>query len=47
MNLYEWKDDYSVDIKSIDQDHQGILRIINDLFTAISHGKAKDTLASF
>ncbi len=47
MNLYEWKEDYSVDIKSIDHDHQGIFKIINDLFNAISHGKAKDTLAEF
>jgi len=45
MNLYEWKDTYSVDIKNIDEDHQGLFKLINQLFEAMSHGKAKDLLS--
>ena len=45
MNLFEWKDNYSVDIKSIDDDHQGLFKLINQLFEAMSHGKAKDILS--
>lgn len=45
MNLYEWKADYSVDIKSIDDDHRGLFGIINQLFEAMSHGRAKDILS--
>jgi len=45
MDLYEWKDTYSVGIKSIDQDHQGMLNLINQLFEAMSHGKAKEVLS--
>ncbi len=44
MELYEWKESYSVEIKSIDDDHKGIFRIINKLFDSISHGKANDIL---
>ncbi len=45
MNLFEWKDSYRVDIKSIDDDHQGLFKLINQLFNAMSHGKAKDVLS--
>lgn len=45
MKLYEWKDIYSVEIKSIDEDHQGLFRLINQLFEAMSHGKAEDLLS--
>jgi len=45
MNLYEWKDSYSVDIKTIDDDHQGMFRLVNQLFDAMSQGKAKEILS--
>lgn len=44
MNLYDWKDSYSVEINSIDDDHKGLFRIINQLFDAMSHGKARSLL---
>jgi hemerythrin-like metal-binding protein len=44
MNLYDWKDSYSVEINSIDDDHKGMFRIINHLFDAMSHGKARELL---
>ena len=47
MNLFEWKDSYSVDILSIDNDHQGLLKIINQLFEAMSHGKASDLISEY
>jgi hemerythrin len=45
MNLFDWKDSYRVEIKSIDEDHQGLFKLINQLFNAMSHGKAKDVLS--
>ncbi|RPH34399.1 MAG: hemerythrin [Bacteroidales bacterium] len=44
MNLFDWNENYSVNIKSIDEDHQGMFRIINQLYDAISHGKTKGIL---
>lgn len=44
MNLYEWNENYSVDIRTIDDDHQGLFRLINQLFDAMSHGMAKEIL---
>jgi len=46
MPLFEWKDSFSVGIDSIDEDHKGMLKIINELFDAISHGMAKEHLSS-
>lgn len=45
MSLFDWKDSYSVEIKSIDDDHKGLFKIINQLFEALSQGKAKDVLS--
>lgn len=45
MALFEWKDSYSVGIESIDEDHKGLINIINELFDAVSHGKAKEHLS--
>lgn len=45
MSLYEWKETYNIGIKSIDEDHQRLLSLINKLFDAMSHGKAKEILA--
>lgn len=46
MALFEWKDSFSVGIESIDNDHKGLINIINDLFDAISHGMAKEHISS-
>lgn len=35
---------YSVDIRSIDDDHKGLFKLINHLFDAMSHGKANEVL---
>lgn len=45
MNLYEWTEKYSVGIKSLDHDHQQLFDLVNHLFEAMSHGKAKEILS--
>lgn len=45
MKLYEWKEIYNIGIDSIDADHQIMLNLINKLFDAMSHGKAREILA--
>jgi len=45
MSLYEWNDTYILGIESIDEDHKGLLNLINQLFEAMSHGKAKEVLS--
>jgi len=46
MALFEWKDSFSVGIDSIDEDHKGLINIINELFDAVSHGVAKERISS-
>ena len=47
MSLYPWKENYSVEIESIDNDHKHLFEIINQLFDAISHGNARENLSEF
>jgi len=42
MELFTWNDSYSLNIETIDNDHKGLLDIINKLFDAMRHGKAKE-----
>ena len=44
MELIRWTDKYSVGIKEIDNQHQGLVIIINELFTYMSEGRAKNKL---
>ncbi len=44
MALIEWKDNYSVGIEILDEQHQGLVKLINDLHEAMKIGKAKETL---
>ena len=45
MKLYEWTDKYSVGIKNLDEDHQGLFDLVNQLFEAMSHGKGREILS--
>lgn len=42
MNPFEWNVNYSVDIESIDNDHKALFGIINQLFSAMTEGKAME-----
>lgn len=44
MALMTWKEDYSVKIAQIDQQHKKLIDLINQLDDAMSQGKAKDVL---
>lgn len=44
MELVKWTQEYSVGIKEIDNQHQGLIIIINELFNLMTVGKAKDNL---
>jgi hemerythrin len=44
MPLFVWNQSYSVNVKQCDEQHQKLFAIINELFDAMSTGKAKDAL---
>jgi hemerythrin len=45
MSLYNWDEKYSVGIKSIDLEHQGLFKLVNQLFEAMKHGQAKEIIS--
>ena len=45
MSLYDWNEKYSVGINSLDQDHQGLFSLVNQLFEAMRQGQAREILA--
>ena len=45
MELIKWTDIYSIGIIEIDNQHRGLVIIINELFTHMSEGKAKENLS--
>lgn len=44
MAIIIWSDEFSVQIKTIDNQHKKLIGIINDLHEAMSIGKGKDIL---
>jgi hemerythrin len=44
MELIKWSGKYSIGIREIDNQHKGLVIIINELFVAMSEGKAKNKL---
>ncbi|MGK9475443.1 bacteriohemerythrin [Melioribacter sp. OK-6-Me] len=44
MSLLKWNDSYSVNIKSIDEQHKKLLEIINELHDAMKVGNSKQAL---
>ena len=44
MALIDWNDDFSVKVKSIDQQHKKLLGLINDLHSAMKQGKGKNAV---
>jgi|WetSurMetagenome_2_1015567.scaffolds.fasta_scaffold1024890_1 hemerythrin len=44
MAFLEWKEDYSVGIKKIDDQHKKLVAHLNDLFEAMKAGKGREVL---
>ena len=44
MSLFDWKDDYSVEIVEIDEQHKSLIRLINPLYDAVIEEKDKERL---
>ncbi|UCH74515.1 MAG: hemerythrin family protein [Rhodospirillales bacterium] len=47
MALLEWRDDFSIGIPSIDYEHKGMIRLINQLHDSLSAGASRDAVADF
>jgi len=44
MELIKWTDDYSLGISEVDNQHKGLVILINELFSLMTKGKSKDHL---
>ncbi len=44
MSLIKWTNNYSVGIKEIDNQHKGLVNLLNELFNAMRVGQANDVL---
>ncbi len=44
MALFEWSEDYSVDVEKFDEQHKNMVEILNDLHGAMKEGKSKEKL---
>jgi len=44
MSIMKWNDAYSVGVEEIDNQHKGLVNNLNELFDAMSIGKANDVL---
>lgn len=46
MSLIEWKDEFSIGIASVDQEHRELINLINDLHGKMSRGTDQDQVVS-
>lgn len=44
MTIANWKPEYSVSVKSIDEDHQKLFDLINQLFDSMTKGRGKEII---
>lgn len=44
MVIVSWKPEYSVSVKSIDEDHQKLFGMLNQLFDAMTKGRGKEII---
>lgn len=44
MALFPWKDEYSVGVEKLDQEHRKLLGFLNELYSAMEAGKGRETL---
>ena len=47
MSAFEWNDRLSVGVKSIDDQHKELVRMVNQLAEAMAKGQGKDVLGKF
>ncbi|ADH86015.1 bacteriohemerythrin [Desulfurivibrio alkaliphilus] len=45
MAMFEWKDEYSVNVREIDEQHKQLVSMINELHEAMMQQRAKDVLS--
>ena len=45
MSMVEWRDEYSVDIQEIDEQHKCLVNIMNELYTALVNKSDRDLVA--
>lgn len=44
MAFFDWKEEYSVNIREIDMQHQKLVALLNDLYEALKKGEGIDAL---
>lgn len=44
--FFEWKKDYSVGVKKIDEQHKELVKHLNSLYQALQEGKGKEALGT-
>ena len=47
MVLIEWSDDFSVGVVDIDQEHKGLIDLINELYANLQQGASAEEIADF
>jgi hemerythrin len=46
MAFFDWKEEYSVNIKEIDKQHQKLVEMLNSLYDALKKGEGLEALGS-
>lgn len=47
MALIEWKDEYSVGVPDVDEEHRGLIELINNLYDTVRAGKHDPDVSAF
>lgn len=47
MALIEWREEFSIGIPSVDYEHKGMIRMINQLHEEMSAAPSRDTVSGF
>lgn len=42
MAMMAWSDEFSVGVKAMDEQHKGLIQVVNDLHLAMTEGRAKE-----
>jgi hemerythrin len=46
MSYFQWKPEYSVKVAEIDKQHQKLVALINELYTAMESGRGKQAVSA-